>query len=285
MAYIESHQELGSHPKTRKLARLLGISRVTAVGHLQFLWWWATDYAGDGCLARFDPLDIAVGAEWDGDPEAFLAALIDAGFVDPDRAIHDWDLYGGKLAERRTRNAERMRAARAREAHDTDRAEHVQHTQRARVQLEKRREEKRRQAAAPPTPPTANGSPQQQPPIESRNEPPIESPNGADPAGYVAQIGVPLTKLVGSVTRIEPQITEPWLRETLGAIEVRVGPLPRDRLVKGLDLAFDQFRRKHGAGKVESPRGFAARLIEDYLREQLTDGPTESGPTPRGRSP
>lgn len=284
MAYIESHQELGSHPKTRKLARLLGISRATAVGHLHFLWWWATDYAGDGCLARFDPLDIAVGAEWDGDPDAFLAALIDAGFVDPDRAIHDWDEYAGKLNDRRARNAERMRAARARERNGAN--EHVQRTLRARVQLDNTTQDNTTQAAAPPTPPTANGSPQPPPPpIESRNEPPIESPNGADPAGYVAQIGVPLTKLVGSVTRIEPQITEPWLRETLGAIEVRVGPLPRDRLVKGLDLAFDQFRRKHGAGKVDSPRGFAARLIEDYLREQTDDGPTETGPTARGRSP
>jgi len=39
VAWIESHQTLGQHPKTRKLARLLNISAPTAVGHLQFLWW------------------------------------------------------------------------------------------------------------------------------------------------------------------------------------------------------------------------------------------------------
>jgi len=136
--WIESHQELGSHPKTQKLARILGLSKPTVVGHLQYLWWWATDYAQEGDLSRFDPLDIAIGAEWEGNPDLFLDALIRAGFVDRDEdggglSIHDWHDYAGKLIERRAKNAERMRAARA----DTKpkRATHVQGTQRARATL------------------------------------------------------------------------------------------------------------------------------------------------------
>lgn len=136
--WIESHQELGSHPKTQKLARILGLSKPTVVGHLQYLWWWATDYAQEGDLSRFDPLDIAIGAEWEGNPDLFLDALIRSGFVDRDEdggglSIHDWHDYAGKLIERRAKNAERMRAARA--GTKPKRATHVQGTQRARATL------------------------------------------------------------------------------------------------------------------------------------------------------
>lgn len=133
--WIESHQELGSHPKTQKLARILGLSKPTVVGHLQYLWWWATDYAQDGDLSRFDSLDIAIGAEWEGNPDLFLDALIRAGFVDGGEGlcIHDWHDYAGKLIERREKNAARMRDARA--GTKTERAAHVQGTQRARATL------------------------------------------------------------------------------------------------------------------------------------------------------
>lgn len=140
MAWIESHQTLGQHPKTRKLAHLLGVSKPAAIGHLHCLWWWAIDYAEDGDLARFDPLDIAIGAEWDGDECDFVNAMYKAGFLDagPDNTyiIHDWDHYAGKLIERKKANAERMRKARAERESGTEkpRADHVQRTQRARVE-------------------------------------------------------------------------------------------------------------------------------------------------------
>jgi hypothetical protein len=139
VAWIESHQTLRDHPKTRKLARVLGISKPATIGHLQCLWWWATDYAEDGSLDRFDALDIAIGAEWDDDPETFVGALTDVGFLeqtDGGLVIHDWNDYAGKLIERRRANAERMRRARAEhdEPDDTERATHVPRTQRARAE-------------------------------------------------------------------------------------------------------------------------------------------------------
>lgn len=116
MAWIESHQELGAHPKTLKFARLLNISRAAAVGHLHFLWWWALDYSQDGDLSRFEALDIAIGGEWEGDAAAFVDALARAGFIDvtPNGwAVHDWDQYGGRLQDRRAKDAERKRNSRS----------------------------------------------------------------------------------------------------------------------------------------------------------------------------
>ena len=130
MSYIESHQELGRHPKTKRLARLLGVSLPCAVGHLQFLWWWAMDYAQDGDLSRFDAFDLADAAAYEGDAEQFLAALVGcgigdgAGFVerrtDGSLHLHDWADYGGKLFEERRKNAQKQARYRDQKATQTE---------------------------------------------------------------------------------------------------------------------------------------------------------------------
>jgi len=116
MAWIESHQELGRHPKTRKLARMLDITVPAAIGHLHLLWWWALDFAEDGDIGRFDAEDIADAAQWHSDAELFVRALVDTEFVDDDDSLHlhDWHDYAGKLIERR--NADRMRKRQERKA-------------------------------------------------------------------------------------------------------------------------------------------------------------------------
>lgn len=116
MAWIESHQELRDHPKVRRFARRLGISIPAAIGHLHLLWWWALDYAMDGDLSKYDAADIADAAQWDGDPDEFLAALMEcgvgggAGFVERTEAgellLHDWWDYAGKLIQQRTAYSE-----------------------------------------------------------------------------------------------------------------------------------------------------------------------------------
>ena len=114
MAWIESHQSLGAHPKTKKLARLLNISAPTAIGHLHMLWWWALDYAQDGDLSKYQAEDIADAVLWDGSASLLMASLLDAGFLDqPDGnpRIHDWDEYGGKLLAKRKADAERKAKA------------------------------------------------------------------------------------------------------------------------------------------------------------------------------
>lgn len=112
MAWIESHQELATHPKTKRFARQLGVSIPAAIGHLHCLWWWALDYADDGNLSAYDPSDLADAMMWDGDPEALVTAMLTCGvgadgkgFLERDRwnrlVIHDWSDYLGRLIEKR----------------------------------------------------------------------------------------------------------------------------------------------------------------------------------------
>jgi hypothetical protein len=123
MAYLQSHQELATHPKTRKASRRLGVSIPTMIGHLHLLWYWALDHAPEGDLSRFDPDDLADAAEWEGDPDEFVKTLMgcgpgdSSGFLDPDGKLHDWDEYGGKYGKR---VAAARKAAAARWQSDND---------------------------------------------------------------------------------------------------------------------------------------------------------------------
>ena len=107
--WIESHQELKDHPKTEHLAVLLGVPKVQVIGHLHCLWWWAVDYARDGYINRYPAAVVARGALWDGDPDKFISALMEARWVDADGKLHDWEEYAGRLIEQRERAKERYR--------------------------------------------------------------------------------------------------------------------------------------------------------------------------------
>lgn len=110
MSWIESHDTLARHPKTRRLVRALNIPLPQAIGHLHLLWWWALEYAEHGDLSAFDAADIADAVMWEGDPSAFVQALTAAGFMDADQRIHDWQDYAGRLLEQRKANAARQAA-------------------------------------------------------------------------------------------------------------------------------------------------------------------------------
>jgi len=118
MAWIESHQELKDHPKTRKLSRHLGITVPAAIGHLHCLWWWALEYAQDGDLSEYDAEDIAEAAMWEGEAAPFTDGLVKAGFIDSTDdtdavMIHDWMEYAGRLVTSRRRKSEAMKEKRA----------------------------------------------------------------------------------------------------------------------------------------------------------------------------
>ena len=118
MAWIESHQELWRHPKTKKLARLLGVSVPTVVGHLHGIWYWALDFAQDGDLHQYDPEEIADAALWEGDPGQFIEALVAAGYLDQTDdglSLHDWYDYAGRLIEQREARREQDRARKQRQ--------------------------------------------------------------------------------------------------------------------------------------------------------------------------
>jgi len=113
MAWIESHQALGQHPKTIALAEHLHCSLPTAVGHLQYLWWWALDFAPSGQIRTTPPV-IAHACYWRGNAQHFWQSLILAGFMDVDEdtvTIHDWFDYAGKLIEQRALRRESNKQA------------------------------------------------------------------------------------------------------------------------------------------------------------------------------
>ena len=112
MAWIESHQSLGSHIKLKRLARELNIHRAQAIGHLHLLWWWALDNAPSGNLSALSTVEIAEVSEWPGNVDRFAAALKACGWIDVDGCIHDWWEYAGKLVDQRAKDKERKRKAR-----------------------------------------------------------------------------------------------------------------------------------------------------------------------------
>ena len=109
MAWIESHQELRTHVKTRRIERVLGISTATVIGHLHMLWWWTIDHTDYGLIPReYEDQDIAEGCGWTGDAKVFVEALKWAGWLD-DRGdgwlfVHGWHERCGMMLKRRYKN-------------------------------------------------------------------------------------------------------------------------------------------------------------------------------------
>jgi hypothetical protein len=110
MSWIELHGQLFFHPKTMIAAHELTRGDAEKmVGHLARFWTWAIDHVEDGNLSHLNDRAIAEAAGWRRNPKRFVAALMDAGFLDADRSIHDWDTYAGKLLDRRRADRERKK--------------------------------------------------------------------------------------------------------------------------------------------------------------------------------
>lgn len=133
MAWIELHQSLTTHKKTRRLARKLGLGVPEGIpqtiGHLCLFWLWCVDGTEDGSLEGLDAQDIADAAGWTGEPEVFLGAMVEAEFIekkaDGTLEIHDWNDYIGKLIKSReeSREKERLRKQKYRQQRRTEPAE------------------------------------------------------------------------------------------------------------------------------------------------------------------
>jgi DnaD/phage-associated family protein len=132
MAWIEVHQTLSKHRKVIKAVGCLSVDRATTdgrpadrptvdrhkfIGHLLELWWWALDNVpSDGFMGHISNAEIAIAAEWDGDPDLFAKTLIEVGFIDENpqgRWLHDWYDYAGKLLEKREKEKERSKLRRS----------------------------------------------------------------------------------------------------------------------------------------------------------------------------
>ena len=123
MAWVPVDIGLAQNPKTKRFARKLDISIPTAIGHLTLLWCWTLNYAADGNLSSYETEDIAEAAQWNGDPDKFLDAMINCGskdkhgFIEQNEDgmfIHDWIEYGGILEKKREQTRLRQRRFRER---------------------------------------------------------------------------------------------------------------------------------------------------------------------------
>jgi len=84
----------------------------------------------DGRLGDVTAFEIAEAAEWDGDPDEFVSALVEAGFlklVNGEYVLHDWYDYAGKLNERREKERERSRQRRSNDQRTTTQRPTVDH--------------------------------------------------------------------------------------------------------------------------------------------------------------
>lgn len=109
MAWLSIYQTLPTHKKTMRLRRLLKIRKPEAVGYLVMLWLWALDGAPDGDLSEFTADDIAEICDWNKKPDVFLSALREAGWIDENNRLHDWDDYAGTLISSRERQRKQNR--------------------------------------------------------------------------------------------------------------------------------------------------------------------------------
>lgn len=102
------------HHKTKKLRRKLGPEGVCA---LIFLWLFAAENRPDGVLSGMDEDDICIAAQWDGDAQSMLGALLEVGFlelVEGAYVIHDWLVNNPWAASAPARKAKAEHAAKAR---------------------------------------------------------------------------------------------------------------------------------------------------------------------------
>lgn len=81
---------LPSHPKTKKLIRRLGKA---GAWDLVRLFLWVASNRSDGDLSGLSDEDLELSIDFDGDDGAFIAALVEVGFIDGQegaRRVHDW---------------------------------------------------------------------------------------------------------------------------------------------------------------------------------------------------
>ena len=105
MPWIESHQKLEKHPKLLDLCEKTGWSKDEAIGKLHRLWWWVLDYAEDGNLSKWTPVQILGDLNGEIDPEKLYNILKETKFIDENNKIHDWYDFAGNYLHAKYHNS------------------------------------------------------------------------------------------------------------------------------------------------------------------------------------
>lgn len=100
MAWIEAHQGLVNHPKTKTLASIMGWDKFGAVGRLLAFWSWCFEYAPTGDLSRWNNALIAESVELNAtESKAFVEAMVESGWICREPGlfrVHDWIDYASR---------------------------------------------------------------------------------------------------------------------------------------------------------------------------------------------
>jgi hypothetical protein len=126
MTWVRVDDDVIDHPKTDKLARLLGCSRAAAVGLLVGVWGYAARYHQDGDLTDVElatlhrklgwsSTGLAVDSPLGPEMDDVRNVLVESGWadrVDGRIVLHDWGDWQGKLIERRAKDRSRKRLQR-----------------------------------------------------------------------------------------------------------------------------------------------------------------------------
>lgn len=124
MAWIEVHDSLLNHRKVARLSKLLSIPKSTVRGHMVTLWLNVLGQSPDGLFLSWDSHEIADAAEWPGDAQAFVDAILSAGFVERNEQygclqIHEWMEYAGSLKVAQRKRLQRERTKTSQDSHAT----------------------------------------------------------------------------------------------------------------------------------------------------------------------
>lgn len=96
------------HPKTKKLARLLGVPVVQVIGHLEAIWHFTARYAIAGDIGVHSDEEIAEAAMWEGEPAKLIEAMVESRWIDRDAKhrllIHDWRDHADQAVRKTIKN-------------------------------------------------------------------------------------------------------------------------------------------------------------------------------------
>ena len=100
------------HRKRKRLTRILGSG---ATDYLIDLWITVAQNNPEGLLLKWDIIDIADSAGWQGEPQEFVDALIKCNFLKKNGnscfEIHDWCDHQGYACKARERSEQAKKAA------------------------------------------------------------------------------------------------------------------------------------------------------------------------------
>jgi hypothetical protein len=93
------------HPKTAALAARLDIPLYAAVGILEMLWHWSSQYASTGEVSKWGGESIAQHVQWGRPAEELIEGLVETGWLDRDEKgrllLHHWADHCEDIVHRR----------------------------------------------------------------------------------------------------------------------------------------------------------------------------------------